>query len=451
MPRKPAPKQPNAVDEHRTKRRHADTKADQRSAFQRDRDRIIYSSAFRRLAGVTQVVAAGEGHMFHNRLTHTVKVAQIGRRLAESLLEDPSQRKLANEFGLDPEVVEAACLAHDLGHPPFGHVGEQELNKKVLTTDPDEDGYEGNAQSFRILTKLSVRHVNCDGLNLTRATLAATLKYPWLWQAKGKYSKKWSAYRSEKADFDFARDGIPAEIKTAEADLMDWADDIAYSVHDLEDFHRAGMVPWPYLTLSETERERVVKETVDSWWNRPADLTIATERVKAAANRLYGILPDELREPYSGTRSQRQKLRWWTSQLVGRYIEAIKLRRPTADNPRYSEIDENFEDEVRYLKQLTRRYVINNPTLAAQQHGQRKVVSDLFDALLDSLRGPANPKVFPTRFAHFLEQRKTDEPEASHVRLAADCIASMTEQEAFALHKRLNGIASGSILDPIFR
>ncbi len=118
------------IDERRRKRRHNDVRGDQRSAFARDRDRIIYSSAFRRLAGVTQVVAAGEGHMFHNRLTHTIKVAQIGRRLAEHLLSDESQRPLALELGINPEVVEAACLAHDLGHPPFGHVGERNSTKR---------------------------------------------------------------------------------------------------------------------------------------------------------------------------------------------------------------------------------------------------------------------------------------------------------------------------------
>jgi len=146
---------------------------DQRSSGQRDRDRILYTTALRRLAGVTQVVAPGEGHIFHNRLTHTLEVAQIGRRLAEKIVVE--DRELADALGeIDPEVVEAAALAHDLGHPPFGHITERLLDKLVVD-EGDPDGYEGNAQSFRIITKLAIRRENQIGLNLTRATLNAVL------------------------------------------------------------------------------------------------------------------------------------------------------------------------------------------------------------------------------------------------------------------------------------
>ena len=161
----------------REARRHKKGTEDQRGHFQRDRDRILYSSAFRRLAGVTQIVRTGESDVFHTRLTHSIKVAQVGRRLSERLLNDqPDECKV---FRVEPEVVEAACLAHDLGHPPFGHIGESQLDK-LLEEQEDRDGFEGNAQSFRVLTKLAVRFEDVDGLNLTRATLAATLKYPWL-------------------------------------------------------------------------------------------------------------------------------------------------------------------------------------------------------------------------------------------------------------------------------
>src|SRR6478609_9031210 len=121
---------------------------DYRAPSQRDRDRVLYSSSFRRLAEVTQVVAANSGYVFHNRLTHSLQVAQVGRRIAEKLnLLQPETK----EF-VDPDVVEAACLAHDLGHPPFGHIAEQKLNELA---GADIDGFEGNAQSFRIVTRLS--------------------------------------------------------------------------------------------------------------------------------------------------------------------------------------------------------------------------------------------------------------------------------------------------------
>jgi dGTPase len=154
----------------RTDRFHPDKAADNRLAFQRDRDRILYTTSFRRLARVTQVVSADEGHVFHNRLTHSLQVAQVGRRIAEKLLEDNKKLGLASDAVLpDPDVVEAACLAHDIGHPPFGHVAERELDaiarKHGLT-----DGFEGNAQSFRIVTRLAMGSTP-NGLNLTRATL----------------------------------------------------------------------------------------------------------------------------------------------------------------------------------------------------------------------------------------------------------------------------------------
>jgi dGTPase len=203
---------------------------------------------------LTQVVRAGEADVFHTRQQHTIKVAQVGRPLAQNCIK--KQPSLAHALGIDPEVVEAACLAHDLGHPPFGHVGENILHVEVARHDAD--GFEGNAQSFRIITKLAVRFDECAGLDLTRATLAACLKYPWFRKpGSPDRSKKWGAYKSEQDDFKFARELFNHSGKTAEAELMDWADDIAYSVHDLEDFHRCGVLPW-HRILGGDHAERLV-------------------------------------------------------------------------------------------------------------------------------------------------------------------------------------------------
>jgi dGTPase len=155
---------------------------DHRTPAQRDRDRVLYSSAFRRLAEVTQVVAANSGYIFHNRLTHSLQVAQVGRRLSEKLVQLQNELGMFPPDGIDPDVVEAACLAHDLGHPPFGHVIEEQLNE----LGKDVGGFEGNAQSFRIVTKLAFHSPKYSGLDLTRATLAALLKYPW---ARGENEK----------------------------------------------------------------------------------------------------------------------------------------------------------------------------------------------------------------------------------------------------------------------
>ncbi|HUG15346.1 MAG TPA: dNTP triphosphohydrolase, partial [Thermomicrobiales bacterium] len=152
---------------------------DQRTPFQRDRDRILYASAFRRLGGITQVVSPSERVLVHNRLTHTLEVAQVARRLAEKLSADTALADLI-EFvgGINPDVAEAAALAHDLGHPPFGHIAEEVLNNLALSSNLT-DGFNGNAQSFRIVTRLAMRHLSFTGLNLTRATVNAILKYPW--------------------------------------------------------------------------------------------------------------------------------------------------------------------------------------------------------------------------------------------------------------------------------
>jgi len=179
----------------RDKRFHEkDSAPDQRTPGQRDRDRVLYTSALRRLAGITQVVSPTEGVLFHNRLTHTLEVAQIGRRLAEHFAKDSDL--VAAVGGLDPERVEAAALAHDLGHPPFGHTAEVELDR-LVTDSGVLDGYEGNAQAFRIVTRLAVRNERFPGLNLTRATLNAILKYPWTRQAGGAKNRKWGVYRNE--------------------------------------------------------------------------------------------------------------------------------------------------------------------------------------------------------------------------------------------------------------
>jgi dGTPase len=275
----------------RDKREHdLDKPPNTRSEAQRDRDRILYAAAFRRLADVTQVVSASEGPVFHNRLTHSLEVAQFGRRLAEKLVKD---NYLAAEAvgGIDPDVVEAACLAHDIGHPPFGHVAEQEL-EELVTKAGVMSGFEGNAQSFRIVTKLAPHPPSPAGLNLTHATLNALLKYPWLRSTPGSAPLKWGAYDNEFQQIRFAREGsIPTDalakeweqakkitgerdlvhaelewaknnsflqnqLKCPEAKLMDWADDVTYAVHDAVDFYCAGLIPLDRLTSKKDDSER---------------------------------------------------------------------------------------------------------------------------------------------------------------------------------------------------
>lgn len=322
----------------RNDRRHNIGSKDQRQEFQRDRDRILYSTAFRRLEGVTQIVRAGESDVFHNRLVHSTKVAQVGRRLAENCINNHPEE--AKRHGLHAEVVEAACLAHDLGHPPFGHIGEETLDE-ILTGKSgrkkclDAEGFEGNAQSFRIVTKLAVRFEGCEGLDLTRATLASMLKYPWPRdltddEKKSIKSKKWGYYKCEEEDFNFCREDLRSDKKTLEAELMDWADDIAYSVHDIEDFHRCNHIPWAQIIGDRAPgRDSLIENTAKNWPDAPEN---AKQRINAAHHRLFKRfrwIPSFANyETYHGTREQRLAIRTLTSTLIGRYVkETLKNSR----------------------------------------------------------------------------------------------------------------------------
>lgn len=428
--------------EQRLARRYKVSDPDQRGEFARDRDRILYSSAFHRLAGVTQIVKAGEEDVFHTRQQHTYKVAQIGRRVAEYLVRVQSDR--TDEVGVHPEVVEGACLAHDIGHPPFGHAAEKELDKLVVEAELTE-GFEGNAQTFRILTKLSVRYgPDWPGLDLTRATLAATLKYPWLRDKENeKKTDKWSAYESETDDFKFATEYTHEEKRTVEAAIMDWSDDIAYSVHDLEDFHRAGIIPWDEI-LSKSNEDPLIQRVIDNWFQPPTD---GAAQIRDAIKRFRDIFkpfPAVTRQTYDGSREQRRQIRNLTSVLIGKYVRSVRL--DEGDDEDALIIDPESAVEVRLLKQLARQYVIGLPALGAQQHGQRRIVRDLFEIFLEQ-GSEGKFGLFPKRMASIWQHNTTDHP----ARLASDSVVCLTENEAVKLHARLTGIESGTILDPIVR
>ncbi len=419
-------------------RRYNATPEDQRPPFARDRDRILYSSAFRRLAGVTQIARAGEADVFHTRLVHTIKVAQVGRRLAEYVIENHAEESSA--LGVSAEVVEAACLAHDLGHPPFGHLGEHTLNELASKHDPD--GFEGNAQSFRILTKLAVRFESHAGLDLTRATLAACLKYPWLRDPNSqRKAVKWSAYQTEREDFAFARLNSDAETRTVEAELMDWADDIAYSVHDLEDFHRCQFLPWREI-FGDVGRKKLVEAAlgVSTSLREKRRLEVAHQRL---AEFVLGTVGELLNDPYEGTREQRHAIRLMTSQFIGHFIQSTTLRLPTGIEPAVF-VPEEVRSQVDILKQITRTYILSSPALAAQQRGQHRVLTELYEDLYEQ----DAKNYLPRKFSYLFQGQVGD---ASKARYICDCISSLTEHETVALHGRLRGTASGSLLDPIVR
>jgi dGTPase len=419
------------------------------------------------------VVAASEGHVFHNRLTHTLKVAQVARRLAEMLVRpwDEATTHPEPRPAIDADVVEAAALAHDLGHPPYGHVAETQLHtlmrgagRPVTATEAAEadgvtvydgnDGFEGNAQSFRIITKLALSNLSFRGLDLTTATLAATLKYPWLHDGDSPHSrafKKWGAYRSEQDDFRFAlRLGPETPLPTPEngnrsleADIMDWADDIAYAVHDAEDFYRAGLLPLDRLAESHSQRAEFADWVRRRWQAQGKNPAATVEDLAAATDVIRTLFGS--RAPYDGSSEQRIAVRNFVSALVARYVLATQL--VFQEGVHSLRIDPAYKLEVDVLKELTWRYVIERPSLASQQEGQVRTVRDLFEIFVDAMEGRKNRAILPQRALQLLDGAE-DTP-LLRGRTACDLICSLTEQEASRLHRRLTGLEIGSVIDPL--
>lgn len=360
--------------------------------------------------------------------------------------------------GIDPNVVEAAALAHDLGHPPFGHVAEKELNE-LLLGQGDIGGYEGNAQSFRILTKLAVRRSASLGLNLTRATLNAALKYPWLQESDGnggQRHKKWGAYQTEHEDFWFARAGYDGQdtTKCLECQIMDWADDIAYSIHDTEDFYRAGLIPLGHLSRDETAVGNFLESVFARWDQKNIPSEHSRSDLVETFEKLCQGLP--FAGVYEPTRQQRAQLRGFTSNFIGRYIISTRIRESPDAQGHLLEIDREVLMQVTMLKELTWQFVIKGPSLAAVQNGQKQALRFLFQVFSEAvLSGDQQGRwgVLPARnrddMVCLRQKYGAHIPQQESIRVAADAIAGMTDQQAMLMYHRLIGTSVGSVLDAI--
>lgn len=423
-----------------------------RTEGQRDRDRILYSSAFLRLGQVTQVATPETGFIFHSRLTHSIKVAQVTRGLAQRLKRlakdgklDPGATRLVE--CLDEDAAEAAALAHDLGHPPFGHLAE-----KVLQDKASHATFEGNAQSFRIVTRLALRTANSGdgqapvGLNLTRRTLNGILKYPWLREEEPEHHhKKWGAYPDgDKKAFEWTRHYSAEGERSLEACLMDWADDVTYAVHDMDDFFRAGLIPLERLTTPESLElarfQRHLQEKND-------DLAGGDEensaRYSVAAERFFSEGPvSTINLPFGGRTDERVTLRQLGSRLIGLYISALKLRDAADGKGVELVIDDAVVDQVKVLKQLTWFYVINRPSLAVIQRGQTQIIETLFTMYRNAVSA-GEAHLLPPLFAERVEEVKGS---VSKERVVIDLIASMTESSAAEIYRQRTGVTQGSVL-----
>ncbi|WP_037675830.1 deoxyguanosinetriphosphate triphosphohydrolase [Streptomyces griseus] len=397
-----------------------------RTAFQRDRARILHSSALRRLAGKTQVVTPGEHSPAwdatpRTRLTHSLECAQVGRELGAAL-------------GCDPDLVEAACLSHDLGHPPFGHNGEQALNEFA----EDCGGFEGNAQSLRLLTRIEPKRFTEEGsvgLNLTRATLDAATKYPWPRGAHptDRKSPKFGVYEDDRPVFDWIRKDAPGTRTTFEAQVMDWSDDVAYSVHDVEDGLHAGHID-PRCLHAEPERLQVfavalgryVPEDTD-----PAELSAALDRLQQEPWWPHG---------YDGSAVAQARLKDATSQLIGRFCLAAEgATRAAYGNGRLTRygaelvVPHETRLECAVLKAVADLYVMQRAEQARLRADQRIVVTELAELL--TARAPEG---LDPQFRALFDAAPDDR---ARKRAIVDQIASLTDASARSLHARLTGNA----------
>jgi dGTPase len=446
----------------RNERLHQQSPSENRTPGQRDCDRVLYTPSFRRLQAVTQVIlAADEGYLQHNRLTHSLKVAQIARRIAEWIeqrfTQAPYAAAIDERGGLNPDVVEAAGLAHDMGHPPFGHIAEYELQARLGDLSL-ADTFEGNAQTFRIVTKLAAIDPRFSGLDLTRATLNAILKYPWLRVPPTDTTAgdaKWGAYQTEENEFDWARGGkFQGRDRSLEADIMDWADDIAYAIHDVEDFFRVGLVPLRRLRDHDSE---VLSPVFSRVAQRLATERDPAYRMDVDENDLESAWGETLStftlSTYSESATDRARLYAYTSGLIGGYVRGTGLRVDgTLDVTREHRV------QIALLKELTKSFVVEAPALATQQRGQRQVVQNLFNAYMNELKvGIDDKSVSATAVAALFPTRMTDDVLrlvestggiAERGRVVADTIAGMTEAQALRIHHRFMGFDFGSFTDP---
>lgn len=387
-------------------------KLSDRDDFARDRARLLHSSALRRLSAKTQVVAPSSDDFVRNRLTHSLEVAQIGREIGAAL-------------GCNPDVVDTACLAHDLGHPPFGHNGESALDAVAAGIG----GFEGNAQTLRLLTRLEAKRSHADGrpagLNLTRASLDATTKYPWRRGEGPTPTTKFGVYDDDLDVFTWFRADAPAGRRAFEAEVMDWADDVAYSVHDVEDAVASGWLD-PRRLRDGADVDAVLEVA-----GRVYEPGLGADVLGAALERVLatGAVP----EVHDGSRAALAALKDMTSRLIGRFAVAVEVATRAAHGDaalaRHGAtlvVPPEARAECAVLKAVAAHYVMLAAERVAVYEMQREVVAELVDAY----------RTDPARLdADLRADHDAATDDAAALRVVVDQVASLTDVRALALHR----------------
>ena len=390
-----------------------------RTEFARDRARVLHSAALRRLAAKTQVAVPWASDFPRTRLSHSLECAQVGREIGGAL-------------GADPDLVETACLAHDLGHPPFGHNGENALSELAAASG----GFEGNAQSFRILVRLEPKTISDQGLsaglNLTRATLDASIKYPWAVGENEKLPTKFGVYQDDIAHFNWAKSASNLTdkkfSKPLEAQIMDWSDDVAYSVHDFEDALQAGLIS-----------VNAFRDDIEKLWDSSADENLPNltqSEFEKGLDRLQALScwPNN----FDGSHSAMARLKDLTSQLIGRFAHGAELatRAKYGDAPlnRYAAnlvVPQNERIEVALLKAISAHYIFRAQSSLDRYERERSLIQRLFSALSDSA-----PKYLDRSFQLSWQEAASDHEK---VRVIVDQIASLTDPAVDLLLAKIDG------------
>jgi dGTPase len=395
------------------------SKRPERSEFTRDRARIIHSFALRRLAAKTQVAVPWADDFPRTRLSHSLECAQVGREIGIAL-------------GADPDLMDTACLAHDLGHPPFGHNGEKALDEIAESAG----GFEGNAQSFRILTRLESKTRDQNGrsigLNLTRASLDAATKYPW---PKPDGSGKFGVYDDDLQIFEWVRSGIAKEKTSLEAQIMDWSDDIAYSVHDLEDGIVTGKIIAADISVRSAEIATHLRE------HFIADAS--SDEIEAAQRSLSSLAHWPIQ--FDLSHGDLSRLKNLTSELIGRFAKAAesetRARFGTGPLTRYNAdlvIPRASRIEVAFLKSISSLFIINAESSREHYAGQRSFLKELTERIYQG--APQTLETF------FLEEWQNAGDDRARLRVVIDQVASFTDLGAYKMASRL-GIKQPKVED----
>jgi dGTPase len=389
-----------------------------RGEFARDRARLLHSSALRRLAAKTQVVGPETDDFVRNRLTHSLEVAQVGRELGAAL-------------GCDPDVVDTACLAHDLGHPPFGHNGEVALAEAAAGIG----GFEGNAQTLRLLTRLEPKVIDpatgrAMGLNLTRASLDAATKYPWPIEQAPPGSSKFGVYADDRAAFDWLREGAPSGRSCVEAQVMDLADDVAYSVHDVEDAVVGGHVD--LRSLADADEVLRIADRVRRWY-----LADASDAEVAEAVHRLRRMPAWIAD-FDGGQRALAALKDLTSQLIGRFTTEVEAatRASFGGGPltRYAAdvvVPRGTVCEIAVLKGVAAVYVMTAQIRQPVYQRQREVLAEVVAELAQQAPAALEPPL--------AELWKAAPDEGGRLRAVIDQVAALTDVSALTWHRRLTG------------